>query len=385
MKTDEGKGAVRSEGKKMKEMTVWDPPVERPSVENDAVVVRTKLLISIKHMEEQRSKWVWKARFVALGNPLYDKWMRPRPYLRAGEYWVPVASLGGARFVQLRACAHRRLAETIGLITAYLQIFLGGYVPHYIMLEASVLDILLDGDAKEFRGLKEPVSRLQRALYGLGRAGLGFSIRLASWLLLNGWTGIPDEPALLYWCVQEKESEIMKRAINIKVVMESERRNKNKDVLELVHTQKDSDRGSRNLVTKWERYSSGPEGALLGHLVEAALLGTYVDDCELDAPPKIRQLVWRVISLFFYATEPEEVAKFIGLRPLLVCKHGKGFMVALSQSDHVDNMVEVFEADRGRKVRECWTVGQAGACPNIKTMERKPGGVRANGPIGSSM
>lgn len=177
----------------------------------------------------------------------------------------------------------------------------------------------------------------------------------------------------------------MKRAINLKVIIESERRNNNRDVLELVHTKKDSEGGWRSLVTKRERYSSGPEGALLGHLVEASLLGTYVSDCELDAPPLVRKLAWRVIRLFFYATEPEEVAKFMGLRPLLVCKHGKDFVVALSQTDYVDNMVETFEADRGRKVRECLTVGQAGACPDRETMERKPGGVRAKGPLGRSM
>lgn len=156
LNTDEGQNAARSEVRKMKEMTVWNPPVERSSIENDAVVVHTKLLVSIKHMEEQRTKWIWKARFVALGNLLYDKWMRPRPYLRAGEYWVPVA--------------YRRLAESIDLVTAYLQIFLGGNVPHYIVLESIVLNILLEEDVKEFRGLSEPFCRLERALYGLGRA-----------------------------------------------------------------------------------------------------------------------------------------------------------------------------------------------------------------------
>ena len=68
--------------------------------------------------------------------------MRAKPYVRSGEFWAPVSSLSGARLVQVRAAANQREAESIDLLTAYLQVFLGGPERYFIILEKNVLEFL---------------------------------------------------------------------------------------------------------------------------------------------------------------------------------------------------------------------------------------------------
>lgn len=148
---------------------MWRDPVEHSSVEDNAVLVKGKLLTYMKHAEDSEDEQVLKARFVGLGNVLYNKRMRPRAYVKGNDFWAPVSSLAGARLVQIRGAAHRRLCESIDPITAYLQISLGGAEPYYIILEAAVLGILEPEDYAKFRQLEEPCCRLERALYGVGR------------------------------------------------------------------------------------------------------------------------------------------------------------------------------------------------------------------------
>ena len=76
-----------------------------------------------------------------MGNILFNKWMRVRT-THSESLWAPVSSLMGARFVLARATALGRECETIDLLTAYLQVLLGGSDPYYIIIPAEGIDIL---------------------------------------------------------------------------------------------------------------------------------------------------------------------------------------------------------------------------------------------------
>ena len=68
--------------------------------------------------------WAW-VEDMASANVLFNKFMWV--LRRCGDsLWAPVSSLMGARFVQARALACGRECETIDLLSAYLQVRLGG-------------------------------------------------------------------------------------------------------------------------------------------------------------------------------------------------------------------------------------------------------------------
>ena len=158
---------------------------------------------------------MWKARFVAMCNVLFTK--RMRVIRGSGDsLWAPVASLMGARFVQARAMALGREAETIDLLSAYLQIQLGGTVPYYIIGLADIIDVLPEEHRAMFRGLKMRVCRLWQALYGLKRAGYDFITAFILWLRWNKWLQMEEEPAVLYLWHNETDADAAARATRLR-------------------------------------------------------------------------------------------------------------------------------------------------------------------------
>lgn len=193
----------------------WGPTEELELIPEDAIVVKGKLLMSLKHWELHEALHEWKARFVGMGNILFRK--RMRVIRGSGEsLWAPVASLMGARFVQSRSLAPEREAATIDLLSAYLQIQLGGKVPYYIILPSEVMDILPEELRSRCRGIRMPVCRLWQALYGLKRAGFDFITAFILWLRWNKWLQMEKEPAVLYLWRTESDNAAIARATQLR-------------------------------------------------------------------------------------------------------------------------------------------------------------------------
>lgn len=114
----------------------------------------------------------------------------------------------------------------------------------------------------------------------------------SAWLLLNAWKRIPEEPAPLFTWITEEEAVLLRRAHGIKSMIEDELRSGN-DVLGTYHEKKGCRDGWRNMIAYVDKAVSGPEGRGLESSAECAVMGTYVDDCELDADKKSRKVVWK--------------------------------------------------------------------------------------------
>ena len=102
--------------------------------------------------EQQRIK----ARFVALGNVLFDEWLRVRRNLAATDFWAPLCSLLFLRLISARATAHRRRAQLADLIKAYPQTRLGGTNKHYLIVPDKFVATLPGDLADKFRWLAKP-------------------------------------------------------------------------------------------------------------------------------------------------------------------------------------------------------------------------------------
>ena len=66
----------------MLEEKVWDPPVERMGIPENAMIVATRMLISIKHFEDGPDAWEVKGRSIGLGHLYWTKYLRLRRYIR---------------------------------------------------------------------------------------------------------------------------------------------------------------------------------------------------------------------------------------------------------------------------------------------------------------
>ena len=99
------------------------------SVESDARVMKGKMLLSMKNWELDALQQILKARFVVMGNVVFDKFMKVRRSRPDSDFWAALVSLAGLGFVQARAVAHKRRAQNTDLYKAYTQVVLGGVVP----------------------------------------------------------------------------------------------------------------------------------------------------------------------------------------------------------------------------------------------------------------
>ena len=81
---------------------------------------------------------------------------------------------------------------------------------------------------------------------------------------------------------------------------------------------------------------------------ECSVLCCYVDDSNLDAAKKWKQKIWEVIKIMFLAGDPEEVSRFLGLKPAVEPnKTPGGYVTSLSQVEYCENMVKDFEERSG--------------------------------------
>ena len=110
------------------------------------------LVISLKYWELGPAHHKAKARLVALGNRLFDRWMRE--VLMKEDYRSAVEGLDDGRFVTARSACHRRQSESIDLITAYLQAFLPTDKKIYLIFPEDVIKLLPEEEPALFRALR---------------------------------------------------------------------------------------------------------------------------------------------------------------------------------------------------------------------------------------
>ena len=176
-------------------MEMW----ELRSLHSDALVVYAHLLLGCKDIEGcdlqegdaiQSVLLKWKARLVAGGNRLLDN--EGNHYREKGLYGAPT-SLEAIRLVCWWAtmCADHVLLQA-DVSGAYLQSRLGGR-PVWVVLPPA----FWPQDWHD-RGLKQPVLRLRKALYGLQRSGFDWAKKANAVLSTLGWVLVPDVVDAVY-------------------------------------------------------------------------------------------------------------------------------------------------------------------------------------------
>ena len=369
LKTETGIQAATMEFKRMLiDNNVWDPPQELESVPEAAIIVKGKLLISMKHSELPTELQICKARFVAMGNILFNKRMR---VLRrhTQSLWAPVASLMGARFVHSRALALGRDCETIDLLSAYLQILLGGGDPYFIIIPAEVIDILPEEFQAQFRSLKMPVCRLRRAIYGLMRSGFDFITAFILWLRWNAWSQMEEEPAVLYKWHTETDQEARAKALRLHEWVLKQYEDGNNPF-----TTPSDDNIQQPWSEVFKKCEAAPQQPNKLSSQNCSTMATYVDDCQLDAHKKKRKLIWDVIRLMFASKAPEVVQQFLGYHPSpihhLTLPDGRtGTAICFSQSEYSERIVSDYEAITNKSVRTTETPAQQTTPPRTEDLE----------------
>ena len=199
------RAAVSKELKTMMDLLVWDgfetvmEMWELRALHADALVVYAHLLLGCKDIEGcdlqegdaiQSILLKWKARLVAGGNRLLDN--EGKHYREKGLYGAPT-SLEAIRLVCWWAtmCADHVLLQA-DVSGAYLQSRLGGR-PVWVVLPPAFWP-------KDWhdRGLKQPVLRLRKALYGLQRSGFDWAKKANAVLSNLGWVLVPDVVDAVY-------------------------------------------------------------------------------------------------------------------------------------------------------------------------------------------
>ena len=180
-----------------------------------------------------------------------------------------------------------RECETIDLLSAYLQIMLGGDIEYYIIIPADVIDILPQHLKDQFLGLGMPVCRLMRAIYGLQRAGSDFIHAFSQWLSWNQWASMEEEPAVMYLWHAESDSDALARAAKLRVWVDSET-GAGRNPFEVAR--RDVGPGYWRDKVKQDQ----PHAPVLQRSSKhCSTMATYVDDCELDAQKRRRQTFGR--------------------------------------------------------------------------------------------
>ena len=77
-----------------------------------------------------------------------------------------------------------------------------------------------------------------------------------------------------------------------------------------------------------------------GSSSKCAVVACYVDDCDLDAEKKLRNLAWKIIRAFFESGDPVETDKFLGLVKVDPPLRKEVYAGALSQQDYLTKLIE---------------------------------------------
>ena len=81
-------------------------PVEICSIAENVIVVKLRMLLSVKHAECAAAEQTLKARMVSMGNVYFIRYTQV-VLNHAGDWRAPLCSLAALRFVGARAAAHR--------------------------------------------------------------------------------------------------------------------------------------------------------------------------------------------------------------------------------------------------------------------------------------
>ncbi len=101
-------------------------------------------------------------------------------------------------------------------------------------------------------------------------------------------------------------------------------------------------------------------------------MGTYVDDCEMDAKAALRKMLWRTIRIFFDAGDPTTTQKYLGMCRFRVegipgLKYGS----KISQEEHLQKFLDELPKEYFPK-RKITKTGLAGPTPSTKGTEKEP-------------
>ena len=195
-----------------------------------------------------------------------------------------------------------------------------------------MIDIFDEKDKAQFTKLKTPVVEIVNAVYGLGRSGGDFIYTFASWLDINSWHTIPEEPALhAYWITEDPAVILRRAAANKKYVDAEMRRGRNVLLGRPARTQPVADDSKANL-NKLKKIAGSEQ--------KAVVMATYVDDCDMDGKKGARSLMWTVLRFFFESAEPEDVKKLLGIIHEVCMETPSLFTVKMNQKDYLRNALE---------------------------------------------
>jgi hypothetical protein len=336
--------------------SAMDETVELESIPDKAIVVKVRMLLGIKHWEDE-TKHKHKARMVVMGNVLFDKHMSVLKGGDMSDLWAPVASLTGVRVVEARAAAHRRKTSGIDLVAAYTQIPMGGDRPYYVILPQVAFQIMEEKDAVKYKGFRQPVRRALKAWYGIPRSGTDFIKTFGAWLRLIKWQRVPEEPALFVNWLTEEMGAVMRRAVH------------HRDRL------KEKFAVGENPLLKDEAFAREPEAdwdsekRRASSSTKCALMSTYVDDCSMDAKSSYAGSLWNAIRLLFVSDDPAEVQRIVGLARADLNVESMT-QPALSQEDYLESSLATLPPEWAPR-KAVKTNGQSGTIPDPAKLEMR--------------
>ena len=160
-----------------------------------------------------------------------------------------------------------------------------------ILLPKPIIEFELPEEIKnKYKKLREPVSRLRKALYGLRRSGFDFINALRKTLIEDGWSAVEGDPAVL--------------------VLRNGQSHKN-----------------------------------------VAVCATYVDDILRSSPKALEKSIWNKLSKGFRFDPPRPTQKFLGIVPKalkLIGEQGsQQTEIALPQRDVAMFVVQKYEKETG--------------------------------------
>ena len=181
-----------------------------------------------------------KMRLVAMGNIMYNTRMQVRKDLGKDDLWAPVAGCLPVRVVNGRATCHTRRTETIDLVQAYTQIWMGNGIGYYLIIPALIIDILPPELRRLFTSKRCPVCRCKNAVYEIDVAGTKFIRSFMEWLMLNSWLPAVEDPLFLCYWKTEDEGTIMRRALHCQKRVQEAQNGSGRNLMEDTYNELDS-------------------------------------------------------------------------------------------------------------------------------------------------
>lgn len=140
-----------------------------------------KLILGIKHYEQDPSQWKWKARGCAAGNYMIDTsgW---QTFENRDDLSGKPSDMTAARIAMVQTLANGGVIEQADAQSAYCQAPLLGH-PKWLAIPRHLRQLLNIPDH-----MQNPVCRLRKALYGLVRSGFDWQEHATKELVAKGWS-----------------------------------------------------------------------------------------------------------------------------------------------------------------------------------------------------